>query len=134
MSIELKPCPFCGSAARLALGESDIDGSEVFCVECCASAGHHADDKHGEAAASSWNTRAAPVQATPRGTAVNCPKCNAWTEVLETRKRKAGTYRRYECANLHRFSTVNDGVTRIDDGKLKRGRALPQGIHLTNGA
>lgn len=65
---------------------------------------------------------------------MNCPKCGAWTEVLETRKRKAGTYRRYECANLHRFSTFNGEVARLDDGKLKRGRALPQGIHLTNGA
>ncbi len=65
---------------------------------------------------------------------MNCPKCDAWTEVLETRKRKAGTYRRYECANLHRFSTFNDGVTRIDNSRRERGRPQPQGIHLTNGA
>lgn len=57
---------------------------------------------------------------------MNCPKCNAWTEVLETRKRPAGVYRRYECANLHRFSTVNGEVTRIDSGKVARGRPTAQ--------
>ena len=57
---------------------------------------------------------------------MNCPKCNAWTEVLETRQRKAGTYRRYECANLHRFSTIDGEVTRIDDSRRERGRPQPQ--------
>lgn len=38
---------------------------------------------------------------------MKCPRCGAWTEVLETRARKDGTkHRRYECANEHRFSTV----------------------------
>jgi transcriptional regulator NrdR family protein len=38
---------------------------------------------------------------------VKCPICNAWTEVKDTRV--AGefqTTRRRECANGHRFSTV----------------------------
>lgn len=36
-----------------------------------------------------------------------CPQCNAWTRVLETRhKYNNETYRRYECANGHRFSTM----------------------------
>lgn len=43
---------------------------------------------------------------------MNCPECNAWSLVLETRKRHAGVYRRHECANLHRFSTL--------DGQLGR--------------
>ena len=36
-----------------------------------------------------------------------CPHdCGAWTEVKETRQRADGsTYRRYICANNHRFST-----------------------------
>ena len=35
------------------------------------------------------------------------PKCEAWTRVLETRdKPKNQTYRRYECANGHKFSTL----------------------------
>lgn len=36
---------------------------------------------------------------------MKCPTCNAWTEVLLTRKKATYTYRRYECANLHRFTT-----------------------------
>jgi hypothetical protein len=51
-----------------------------------------------------------------------CPVCNTWTDLLETRKREVGVYRRYECANLHRFSTVNDYVMRIDEKKRGAGR------------
>lgn len=37
---------------------------------------------------------------------MKCPTCKAWTAVKETRQKPDGTaYRRYECANLHRFST-----------------------------
>jgi hypothetical protein len=37
---------------------------------------------------------------------MKCPDCNAWALVLETRTRQDGTiYRRYKCANLHRFSS-----------------------------
>ena len=53
---------------------------------------------------------------------MKCPACNSWTELLETRKRAAGTYRRYECANMHRFSTINDQVVRVDAEKRSRGR------------
>ena len=36
-----------------------------------------------------------------------CPQCKAWTRVLETRNKYDNeTYRRYECANGHRFSTM----------------------------
>ena len=36
-----------------------------------------------------------------------CPQCASWTSVKETRTRKTNNVvvRRYECANLHRFST-----------------------------
>ena len=37
---------------------------------------------------------------------MKCPDCKTWTEVKETRERQGGTYRRYVCANKHRFSTV----------------------------
>jgi transcriptional regulator NrdR family protein len=38
---------------------------------------------------------------------LKCPTCGTWTQVLETRKRaNNATRRRYECANLHRFTTV----------------------------
>jgi len=53
---------------------------------------------------------------------MKCPECNAWTELLETRKRAAGAYRRYECANLHRFTTIDDAVVRVDKQKLGAGR------------
>ncbi len=37
---------------------------------------------------------------------MKCPRCQAWSEVKESRQRDSGfTYRRYECANQHRFST-----------------------------
>jgi transcriptional regulator NrdR family protein len=54
---------------------------------------------------------------------MKCPLCNAWTEQLETRKRKNGlTYRRYECGNLHRFTTEDHYVMRIDTAKRAGGR------------
>lgn len=58
---------------------------------------------------------------------MKCPACNAWTDVLETRKRSNGVSRRYECANLHRFTTLDGLVTRIDQEKRQRGR--PQTLH-----
>lgn len=47
-----------------------------------------------------------------------CPVCGAWTSVKETRTRKTDgvVTRRYECANLHRFSTEE----RIRDDELLR--------------
>lgn len=42
---------------------------------------------------------------------MRCPKCGTWTRVLETRdKLENRTYRRYECANEHRFSTLEQVV------------------------
>lgn len=38
---------------------------------------------------------------------MKCPVCNAWVSVKETRaKPQNTTYRRYECGNEHRFTTV----------------------------
>ena len=36
---------------------------------------------------------------------MTCPECGKYTEVLETRANPDGMRRRYECANLHRFTT-----------------------------
>jgi len=37
---------------------------------------------------------------------MKCPTCGAWLSVLETRQKSDNsTYRRYECANGHRFTT-----------------------------
>ena len=48
---------------------------------------------------------------------ITCPVCGAWTSVKETRSRKSGVVaRRYECANLHRFTTEE----RIREDELLR--------------
>lgn len=42
---------------------------------------------------------------------MKCPTCKAWASVKDSRPKPNGTtYRRYECANLHRFTT-NEQVT-----------------------
>ena len=44
---------------------------------------------------------------------VKCPVCDQWVSVLETRGRDNNeTYRRYQCANEHRFTT-KERVERI---------------------
>jgi transcriptional regulator NrdR family protein len=53
---------------------------------------------------------------------MKCPLCNGGTELLETRKRAAGTYRRYECGKFHRFSTLNNELQRVDEKKRSAGR------------
>jgi transcriptional regulator NrdR family protein len=48
---------------------------------------------------------------------MKCPQCTGWLKVLQTKQQPDGTtYRRYECANLHRFSTLEQVA------QLKRGR------------
>ena len=48
---------------------------------------------------------------------MKCPHCGAWTYVLETRKYGENqTRRRYECANEHRFTTL-EGIV---DGRCVR--------------
>ena len=39
---------------------------------------------------------------------MKCPRCNAWAEVLQSREHKFTNTRsrRYQCGNLHRFSTL----------------------------
>ena len=36
---------------------------------------------------------------------MKCPRCHAWADVKETRQRADYKYRRYTCANDHRFSS-----------------------------
>ena len=44
---------------------------------------------------------------------MQCPICQTWVQVKETRQRDDNTiYRRYECANLHRFVTTEQ-VARV---------------------
>ena len=49
---------------------------------------------------------------------MTCPQCGAWTTVKETRTKKIENIvtRRYECANMHRFTTeerVRDELLRL---------------------
>lgn len=42
---------------------------------------------------------------------MKCPECGAWTVVKETRSKPNNIrYRRYECANLHRFTTLETAI------------------------
>lgn len=42
---------------------------------------------------------------------MKCPVCQTYTEVLETRqKENNSTYRRYQCANMHRFTTTETAI------------------------
>jgi transcriptional regulator NrdR family protein len=50
---------------------------------------------------------------------MKCPVCNAWVEVQETRQRKEGRYRRYQCGNLHTFGTM-ESLFVIYDEEFKR--------------
>lgn len=49
---------------------------------------------------------------------MKCPHCNAWSDVLETRTRTDETKRRrYQCANMHRFSTNEHVIEDRSDHK-----------------
>ena len=44
---------------------------------------------------------------------MKCPVCNTWVLVMETRAKPDNKkYRRYECANGHRFTTI-EVVTKV---------------------
>jgi transcriptional regulator NrdR family protein len=42
---------------------------------------------------------------------MNCPICNVWTSVLDTRNKKSVTVRRRKCANEHIFITEERAVS-----------------------
>ena len=46
---------------------------------------------------------------------MNCPICNAWTTVNDTRNKEDFTQRRRECANGHMFTTEE----RVNSGRIK---------------
>jgi transcriptional regulator NrdR family protein len=51
---------------------------------------------------------------------MRCPICQTWTEVTETRIRQDGTRRRrYVCANMHKFATV-ERVEVVQHGGARR--------------
>lgn len=53
---------------------------------------------------------------------MNCPQCGAWTRVLETRTKVTNVVsRRYECANLHKFTTIES--VKVQEPKPPRSEA-----------
>lgn len=51
---------------------------------------------------------------------MKCPVCGTWTLVKETRQRaENAVYRRYECANEHRFTTLEKVAKIIAAKKAK---------------
>jgi transcriptional regulator NrdR family protein len=64
---------------------------------------------------------------------MKCPVCHAWTYNLETRTNQDGTVRRrYECGNLHRFSTL-ETLFRVIKPKNQKLEAEP-GLLLSDGS
>lgn len=56
---------------------------------------------------------------------MKCPVCKTYTEVLETRQRGDGvTRRRYECANTHRFTSLEVVIEDKKTLKDKHDRAI----------
>lgn len=54
---------------------------------------------------------------------MKCPTCNAWATIKETRARPdETTRRRYECANLHRFTTIERVMTEEEIQQYKETR------------
>ena len=56
---------------------------------------------------------------------MNCPKCGAWTSVMESRPAKDKVARRRVCGNGHRFSTYELAAKgTITDGPAPSGKNL----------
>ena len=59
---------------------------------------------------------------------MKCPTCSAWADVKETRQRAGYKYRRYSCANGHKFSTrESHWVATTKDATLKRVKEILNG-------
>lgn len=57
---------------------------------------------------------------------MKCPRCGAWTELLETRTRSTGEKaRRYECGNEHRFTVIGDTHTEPQHKSMFERRGYP---------
>ena len=58
---------------------------------------------------------------------MKCPICGSWTTVKETRTRKTDgvVTRRYECGNMHRFSTEERVRYELLQPQLQSGQGLP---------
>ena len=62
----LLPCPFCGGAAEISVGEHSFNGAKVICTNCFAEGTLFGADaaqgcSHVSEAIAAWNRRAAPA-------------------------------------------------------------------------
>ena len=79
--------------------------------------GPRATQRRGKAA---WKQPLATSRIQPRnGQPVKCPTCGTYTKILETRVNPKGIRRRYECANMHRFTTQETLVPTRNHTQLK---------------
>lgn len=58
---------------------------------------------------------------------MSCPQCGAWAQVKETRTNKTDNVvtRRYECGNMHRFSTEERAKDELLRLRVQPGQKLP---------
>ena len=58
---------------------------------------------------------------------MSCPQCGAWAQVKETRTNKTDNVvtRRYECGNMHRFSTEERAKDELLRLRVQPGQRLP---------
>ena len=58
---------------------------------------------------------------------MTCPQCGAWAQVKETRTNKTDNVvtRRYECGNMHRFSTEERAKDELLRLRVQPGQRLP---------
>ena len=58
---------------------------------------------------------------------MTCPQCGAWAQVKETRTNKTDNVvtRRYECGNMHRFSTEERAKDELLRLRVQPGQKLP---------
>ena len=50
---------------------------------------------------------------------MKCPVCGTYTEIIDSRMRPDGTRRRrYQCANMHRFTTLENILKEKNDRRI----------------
>jgi transcriptional regulator NrdR family protein len=60
---------------------------------------------------------------------MNCPTCNVWTTVTDTRNKGTHVQRNRECGNGHKFTTKEQVVPSKKHGGSTQDRAIKEDIH-----
>jgi hypothetical protein len=50
------------------------------------------------------------VSISKKASVMNCPVCGKPAEVIDSRPKPDGRYRRYQCFNMHRFTTTEQVI------------------------